>query len=69
MVMESPFVTNFWKAMEVELGTLENKMKAWTYVDRTPDMKVLPSTWAFKVKRYPDGSVKKFKARFCARGD
>ncbi len=32
-------------------------------------MNVLPSTWAFKIKRFPDGSVKKFKARFCARGD
>ena len=32
-------------------------------------MNVLPSTWAFKIKRYPDGRVKKFKARFCARGD
>jgi hypothetical protein len=29
----------------------------------------LPSTWAFKIKCYPDGWVKKFKARFCARGD
>jgi hypothetical protein len=32
-------------------------------------MNVLPSTWAFKCKRFPDGRVKKFKARFCARGD
>ena len=32
-------------------------------------MKVLPSTWAFRCKRYPDGSVRKLKARFCARGD
>jgi hypothetical protein len=32
-------------------------------------MKVLPSTWAFKIKCYPDGHVKKFKAQFCARGD
>ncbi len=30
---------------------------------------VIPSTWAFKCKRYPDGRIKKFKARFCARGD
>lgn len=30
---------------------------------------ILPSTWAFKVKRYPDGTVKKYKARFCVRGD
>jgi hypothetical protein len=29
---------------------------------------VIPSTWAFKCKRYPDGCIKKFKARFCARG-
>ena len=44
-------------------------MNAWTVTDRTPDMNVLPSTWAFKCKRFPDGLIKKFKARFCARGD
>jgi hypothetical protein len=32
-------------------------------------MKVLPSTWAFKIKRYPKGCFKKFKAQFCACGD
>eukprot|EP00956_Cyclotella_meneghiniana_P013817 scaffold20267_cov42-Cyclotella_meneghiniana.AAC.1 len=32
-------------------------------------MNVLPSTWDFKCKRYPDGRIKKFKACFCARGD
>ncbi len=41
----------------------------WEYVKQMPDMNMLPSTWAFKIKRYPDGRVKKFKARFCARGD
>ena len=30
---------------------------------------VIPSTWAFKVKRYPDGRFRKFKSRFCVRGD
>ena len=34
-----------------------------------PDMRVFPSTWTFKIKRYPDGLIKKFKARFCVRGD
>ncbi len=29
---------------------------------------VIASTWAFKCKHYPDGLIKKFKARFCARG-
>eukprot|EP00956_Cyclotella_meneghiniana_P031971 scaffold85836_cov36-Cyclotella_meneghiniana.AAC.1 len=32
-------------------------------------MNVIDSIWAFKLKRFPDGMVKKFKARFCARGD
>ena len=30
---------------------------------------LLPSTWAFKEKRYPDGRLRKFKACFCVRGD
>jgi hypothetical protein len=52
-----------------ELVTIMINFDCWDYVKRTPDMNVLPSTWAFKIKRYPDGRVKKFKARFCARGD
>ena len=67
--MQGDFATEFWKVCETELDTLENGVKAWKYVKQTPDMKVLPSTWAFKIKRYPDGLIKKFKARFCVRGD
>ena len=44
-------------------------MDVWELVLRTQDMNVLPSTWAFKCKRYPDGDPKKHKARFCVRGD
>ena len=32
-------------------------------------MKVLGSTWVFRCKLYPDGLVRKLKARFCVRGD
>ena len=32
-------------------------------------MNVLPGTWAFKIKRFPDGLIRKLKARFCVRGD
>jgi len=67
--VRGPFQAEYWKAMQVELNTLENDFKCWDLVPRTPDMNVISSTWALKVKRYPDGSVKKFKARFCARGD
>jgi hypothetical protein len=51
-----------------EVQTL-TKMDTWDIVDGEEWMNVLPSTWAFKCKRYPDGSIRKFKARFCARGD
>ncbi|KAL7496729.1 hypothetical protein ACHAWX_000305, partial [Stephanocyclus meneghinianus] len=32
-------------------------------------MHVLPSTWAFRLKCFPNGPAKKFKAHFCVRGD
>ena len=31
--------------------------------------KVLPSTWAFKIKRFPSGLLRKIKAWFCVCGD
>ena len=52
-----------------ELKTLEDKIKSWVLVERTPDMNVLPSTWAFKLKRFPDLLPEKFEARFCVQGD
>jgi hypothetical protein len=54
--------------MQVELNTLINKFDCWDYVPN-PGKNVLCSAWAFKIKRYPDGRVKKFKACFCARGN
>ena len=66
--MNGPFAQEYWEAACVEVETLE-RMDAWSVEERTLDMNVLPSTWAFKCKRYPDGLIKKFKARFCARGD
>ena len=30
---------------------------------------MIDSTWAFKIKCFPDGLIKKFKALFCVRGD
>ena len=56
--MKGPFAEEYWRAAEVEVETLE-KIKAWTVVEREDGMNVLPGTWAFKLKRYPDGKVKK----------
>jgi hypothetical protein len=66
------FADEYWEAMKLEITTLEN-FDAWTIVEQYDTNgephHVIPSTWAFKCKRYPDGLIKKFKARFCARGD
>lgn len=66
--MNGPFSEEYWKAACVEVETLES-MEAWDVVEREDRMNVLPSTWAFKCKCFPDGLIKKSKARFCARGD
>ena len=66
--MSGPDADGYWKAAVTEIETLR-KMDTWDEVDREDWMNVLPSTWAFKCKRYPDGSVRKFKGRFCCRGD
>ena len=65
--MNGAYAQEYWEAACIEVKTLE-KMNTWLVVDHTPDMNVLPSTWVFKCKRFPDGLIKKFKARFCARG-
>ena len=59
---------SYWKAMEVEIATLKEK-NAFVEVQREKHMKVVQTTWAFKCKRFPDGRINKFKARFCVRGD
>lgn len=67
--MNGPEKAGYWKAMTVEYETLEVGKDSWEIMDREDWMNVLPSTWAFKCKRYPDGTVRKLKARFCVRGD
>ena len=66
--MKDDYADEFWEACKVEIKTLES-MNGWEVVDREEGMNVLQSIWAFKIKRYPDGLIKKFKARFCAQGN
>jgi hypothetical protein len=67
--MNGPDRDGYLEACQKELHTLSEDKDAWDVLDREDWMKVLPTTWAFKCKRYPDGQIRKFKARFCARGD
>jgi hypothetical protein len=65
--MNGPFSQGFREACKREFDTLEKK-NCWDVVDRPKDRSIVSSTWVFKIKRYPDGSLRKLKARFCARG-
>eukprot|EP00804_Cyclotella_cryptica_P029262 CCRYP_011688-RA/>CCRYP_011688-RA protein AED:0.41 eAED:0.29 QI:0/0/0/1/1/1/2/0/509 len=53
--INSPHAEKWWEAMESELTTLETDLQAWELVPREPWMHVLPSTWAFRLKRFPNG--------------
>jgi hypothetical protein len=64
-----------WSLCKWFLGSVQDrihntlvKKNCWEIVDRTKNRSVVSSTWVFRIKRYPDGSMRKLKARFCARG-
>ena len=65
--MNGPDASGFMKAMEIEIDTLM-KMQAFIVVDKQSWMNVVSSVWAFRRKRFPDGAIRKLKARICARG-
>ena len=57
------------KAAQTEIDALVKK-GTWDEVKQEEaTTKILPGTWVFRRKRTPDGRIKKFKARFCVRGD
>jgi hypothetical protein len=66
--MNGPDAQGYMEACRIEIETLIG-MNVWDLVPRQTWMNVLPSTWAFKRKLYPNGLVRKLKARFCCRGD
>ena len=66
--MNRPFADEFWKTAGEKIEMLEG-IDVWEVIDESKDMNIIDSTWAFKMKCYPDGLIKKFKECFCARGD
>ena len=68
--MNDPQFRDQWKkAMEDEIKQLESH-GAWVEVPISDAKgKILPLTWVLRIKRTPDGEVKKLKARICVRGD
>ena len=69
--ISGPHREEFLDAMRKEIEVLES-LGTWKVVkkgDVPENTNVIPTTWAFKIKRYPDGRLRKYKARFCVRGD
>ena len=69
--LAGPNAAKFWEAMDKEIDSLESK-GTWTVVDRSevpPGIRVIPGTWQQRLKRNPDGTLAKYKSRWCYRGD
>jgi hypothetical protein len=66
--MGGPNGVGYWQAYKKEIDTLIS-LEFWEEVQRASWMNVIPGTWAFRCKRFPDGEVRKLKSRFCAQGD
>lgn len=66
--IHGPFQDKWWEAMKVEINTLKNDLHTWKLVTKMDWMTVLPCTWAFWIKQFPDGLMKKLKDWFlCSR--
>jgi hypothetical protein len=71
VAMQSPEVEQWTEAALNEVKELQTR-GTWSEMhkkDLPAHANVLPGTWALKVKRFPDGRFRKFKARYCVRGD
>jgi hypothetical protein len=66
--LNGPAADEYITAMKLEIHTLVQQ-RTWVSVPRPAHKNVLKGTWAFKLKRLPDGTAYRYKARFCARGD
>jgi Reverse transcriptase (RNA-dependent DNA polymerase) len=70
--MPSDEQTPWDAAMDKEMNELYNK-QTYELVDKSAVQaaghEIIPSTWVLRLKRAPDGTPVKHKARFCVRGD
>lgn len=55
------------RAMDSEITSLKEN-KTWVLQELPPSRKAIPCKWVYKIKRNPDGTVDKFKARLVVKG-
>ncbi|KAA1124157.1 hypothetical protein PGTUg99_050211 [Puccinia graminis f. sp. tritici] len=66
-LLKSPNRHRWLKAADDEFASLLG-MQTWKLVPRPEKRKIIKSKWVFKVKRRPDRSIQKLKARLVAMG-
>jgi hypothetical protein len=66
-LLKSPNKARWLKAADDEFASLLG-MHTWSLVPRPQKRKIIKSKWVFKVKRRPDHSIQKLKARLVAMG-
>ena len=67
--MASPYREEFLKAAQDEIDALTDKGTWYEDLKSSATNKIIPSQWVFRIKRTPDGTVKKLKGRIVLRGD
>ena len=67
--MASPHKEDFLSAAQAEIDALVEKGTWYEDNKDNATTKIIPSQWVFRIKRTPDGVIKKFKGRICLRGD
>ena len=65
--LRSPDAKHWQAAIDSEYESLMTR-KTWKLVPRPAGRKLVDSKWVFKLKRNPDGSIARYKARLVARG-
>jgi hypothetical protein len=67
--MRSSERLKWMEAAQAEISSLEAK-HTWIEVPMSDaKSKIIPGTWVFRRKRDPSGKIRKFKGRYCVRGD
>ena len=70
-ILQSPEKQQWLDAVQLELNSL-NEMNCYVEVkeaDLPPNVNVLNCIWVFKIKKNGDGTIERYKARICVRGD
>jgi hypothetical protein len=70
-IMHLPDKAEWIKAAEKEIAELEEHgvWEGEVPISEIGNFQIVPTTWVFRLKRAPDGTVLKRKARICLRGD